>query len=90
MKLLSAMGGINDLIETHNHPSDKDEDEAEKPSKGKTGIKEVDGLYKKLDALEHGEKRLQKETELLQKDILELTQKYKRSLVSLRESQLRS
>lgn len=82
MKLLSAMGGINDRIEKHNHAAETDDEESGKVARGTTGIKEVDGLYAKLEGLEQGEKRLHKETEALQKELLELTTKYKKSVVS--------
>jgi hypothetical protein len=84
MKLLAAMSTIDEKIEKRKHPADNDEEPAAKEHlKGKTGIREVDELNQKLDGLDHGEKRLQKEMEAVKREMLELTKKYKKSTVSL-------
>lgn len=84
MKLLNAMSDVNDKLEKHNNPTDADDEEVtrDKP-KGKTGIQEVDALWKHMDVVDSGEKKLQREIEAVQREMLELTKKYKRATVSL-------
>lgn len=86
MKLLNAMTNVNDKLEKHNNPNEgeeEDEVKRDKPNKGKTGIQEVDALWKDLDLVDSGEKRLQREIEAVQREMLELTKKYKRATVGL-------
>jgi predicted phage-related endonuclease len=84
MELMTAMNGINDKIERHNHPAESEEDgeAALAAQRGKTGIKEVDVLWKRLESLDSGEKRLQREIEAIEREMNHLTTKYKKSTVS--------
>lgn len=85
MELLQAMNGINDKIDHYNHPSLNDDKENEKTSvesRGKTGVQEVDVLYKQLEALDSNEKKLQREIEAIEREFSHLTVKFKKSSVS--------
>lgn len=85
MKLLAAVGDVNKRLEKRNKPVDIDEEEEAKHAKmkGKTGIKQLDELYSKLDGLDHGERKLQREMEAVQRNMVELTQKFKKATVSI-------
>lgn len=84
MKLLSAMGTIDERIVSSNKLADSDpEPAAADHTNGKTGIREVDELHQKLAGLDHGEKRLLREMEAVQREMLELTVKYKKTTVKL-------
>lgn len=80
------MDAINDKIEKHGQPDDNDTDIDETAvradGKQSTGIKEVDGMYGKVDKLEKGEKRLQAELSAIQSELEKMSVKLKRNAVS--------
>ena len=89
MRLLSSLNGLNDKIEHHNHPSELDPsaDDAKKAGsgageRGKTGIKVIDGLERKIDVFESGEKTLQREMDAIQRELGEMSKKIQKAAVS--------
>ena len=90
MRILSSLSGLNDKIEHHNHPSEPDTDlpkdkqhggDGSIGERGKTGIKVIDGLERKIEVFESGEKSLQREMDAIHRELGEMSLKIQKAAV---------
>ncbi|ORX40096.1 hypothetical protein BD324DRAFT_616239 [Kockovaella imperatae] len=80
-RVMTRLNGLNDKLERHNRPADSDVTAGEPAisERGKTGIRAIDGLERKMGVYESQEKSLQNELDALGREINDLSKRFRKA-----------
>ena len=82
-RILSSVTILGDKVERHNRPPEEVANGKKSgEERGKTGIKVIDGLERKVEVFESGEKTLQREMDAIHRELGEISNKIKKASVS--------